>query len=63
MRRSPATSDPLIDKDIGKDSERLFKRIVNVAPPPIVAVGRQPADPAQRLILIKVAHCSDASIT
>jgi hemerythrin-like domain-containing protein len=27
--------DPLIGKDIGKDFERLFKRIVNIAPPPI----------------------------
>lgn len=31
--------DPLIGKDIGKDFERLFKRIVNIAPPPIGVGG------------------------
>jgi hemerythrin-like domain-containing protein len=28
-------TDPLIGKDVAKDFERLFKRIVNIAPPPI----------------------------
>ena len=28
-------ADPLIGKDVEKDFERLFKRIVNIAPPPI----------------------------
>ncbi len=32
--------DPLIGKDIGKDFERLFKRIVTIAPPPIGLVDR-----------------------
>ena len=32
-------ADPLIAKDMEKDFERLFKRIVNIAPPPI-GVGR-----------------------
>src|SRR5262245_11759843 len=33
-------ADPLIAKDAEKDFERLFKRIVNIAPPPI-GVGRE----------------------
>lgn len=32
-------ADPLIAKDVDKDFQRLFKRIVNIAPPPI-GVGR-----------------------
>ena len=28
-------ADPLIDKEVGRDFEHLFKRIVNLAPPPI----------------------------
>ena len=32
-------ADPLIAKDVEKDFQRLFKRIVNIAPPPI-GVGR-----------------------
>jgi len=34
--------DPLIDKDLEKDFNRLFKRIVNMAPPPI---GLGPEEP------------------
>jgi hemerythrin-like domain-containing protein len=33
-------ADPLIGKDVEKDFERLFTRIVNIAPPPI-GVGRE----------------------
>jgi hemerythrin-like domain-containing protein len=33
-------ADPLIAKDVEKDFERLFKRIVNIAPPPI-GLGRE----------------------
>ena len=33
-------ADPLIAKDLEKDFQRLFKRIVNIAPPPI-GVGRE----------------------
>ena len=34
-------ADPLIDKDLEKDFDRLFKRIVNMAPPPI-GLGPEP---------------------
>ena len=33
-------ADPLIARDVEKDFQRLFKRIVNIAPPPI-GVGRE----------------------
>ena len=37
--------DPLIDKDLEKDFNRLFKRIVNIAPPPI---GLGPEEPRRK---------------
>jgi hemerythrin-like domain-containing protein len=33
-------ADPLIGKDVEKDFKRLFKRIVNIAPPPIGVGGK-----------------------
>ena len=38
-------ADPLADKDLEKDFDRLFKRIVNIAPPPI---GLGPEGPGRR---------------
>jgi len=38
-------ADPLIDKDLEKDFNRLFKRIVNMAPPPI---GLGPEGPRRK---------------
>jgi hemerythrin-like domain-containing protein len=38
--------DPLIDKDLEKDFNRLFTRIVNIAPPPIGLGAGEPGRPS-----------------
>jgi hypothetical protein len=40
-------ADPLIGQDVEKDFERLFTRIVNIAPPPI-GVGRDSSSVMQK---------------